>query len=262
MIGSAKIIASCAWKARQLSGGLGQALAFAIQGRSKPEHPFPFTFDKLHFVARWRDWPGVEEVMIGREYAFIDQLLNRQKPVIVDLGANIGAFSLYVFSLCPEAVVHALEPSAATFQLLAKNADLNGGLRWHCARYAAWRDDTTVRFANAASSTGSHVSEAEGDEAVPTLGLASVLARVGSPFVDLMKIDIEGSEEAFLVGQEALLARIGAIIIEIHPNRCRAENVVRTLRGAFPYLYRIPGRQSAKPLILACRTPYDGLPAF
>ncbi|HEX6977943.1 MAG TPA: FkbM family methyltransferase [Alphaproteobacteria bacterium] len=262
MIRSAKIVVSCAWKARKLSGGLGRALAFALQGRSEPERPFPFAFNKLRFVARWRDWPGVEEVMIGREYAFIDRLLNRQSPVIVDLGANIGAFSLYVFSLCPEAVVHALEPSAATFQVLARNADLNAGLQWHCARYAAWRDDTTVRFSNATSSTGSHVSEADGDEAVPTLGLASVLARAGAPFVDLMKIDIEGSEEAFLVGQEALLARIGAIIIEIHPNRCREENVIRTLRGAFPYLHRIPGRKSTKPLILASRTRHDDLPAF
>jgi len=43
---------------------------------------------------------------------------------VVDVGANIGAFSMLARCLNPRAQIHALEPDAGTFQMLRENAEL------------------------------------------------------------------------------------------------------------------------------------------
>jgi len=72
--------------------------------------------------------------------------------------------------------------------------------------------------------------------------------------VDLMKVDIEGAEEAAICGHERALARVANLVVELHPDLCRHDRVVASLRGSYEFLYRVPGRRSSKPLLLASRS--------
>src|SRR6478736_789618 len=44
-----------------------------------------------------------------------------EHSVVIDGGANIGLFSLFVLEKCPTATIHAFEPAPKTFALLKAN---------------------------------------------------------------------------------------------------------------------------------------------
>jgi FkbM family methyltransferase len=213
------------------------------------------------FAARGLDWVAVEEVALRGEYEFIRPLLAVAAPVVVDIGANIGMFSLFAFHVNPRASVDSFEPSPDTFALLDGNRRANPSLSWRCHHAAVHAADGTIGFDDRSASTARRVSRSlDAGTPVPSLGLRTVLARVAAP-VTVLKIDVEGSEEAILVGNEDLLAAVDHLVVELHPDACRTDAVVETLARAFPHLHRVPGRDSGKPLLLATRTRV-ALPAW
>jgi FkbM family methyltransferase len=241
------------YRARRLRDGLASYVTFFL----------PYGWDRRigrlqlagkRFVTRGLDWVAVDEIALRGEYDFIRPLLAGRQPVVVDIGANIGMFSLFAFHVNREASVYAFEPSADTFGLLDTNRRANPDLSWQCRNAAVHARDGIVRFDNRPASTARRVSADAGD-AVPSLSLRTVLQDVGR--VTLLKIDVEGSEEAILVGNAAVLDAVDHLVIELHPGICRTDAVIDTLMRAFPFVHRIPGRTSGKPLVLATRARLD-----
>jgi FkbM family methyltransferase len=223
-------------------------------------HPSSFRYRGLRFTARPSDWNAVREVLIDGEYDAIDQLLKSERPRVVDLGANIGMFAVRVLAARPGAIVHSYEPDGATYALLEVNVRRNSGHAWRPFHAAAHAVTGSVRFASAATSTAGRVQEA-GHEAVPSVSLRELLARFDGERVDLVKIDIEGSEEALLTADPGVLDGVDNVLIEVHPDLNDADAVVRVLQASFPHLSRIPGRASSKPLLVASRRQ-TGLPVY
>ena len=217
-----------------------------------------FHLANMQFYARFKDWCAVQEVALEQEYSFVESVLgNESSLTIVDLGANIGMFSMYVLSLWPSAIVHSLEPSQHTYQVLERNRLANPGLNWHNYHYAAWKTDGQMRFENREYSTSSRIgAEGAGDEVVPAISLTTLLSQHVCVPVDLMKMDIEGAEEAVLCGSETALRSVDRLVVEVHPQLCDQDRVIAVLRSTYDFLYRIPGRRSAKPLLLASHQPY------
>ena len=218
-----------------------------------------FRYQGRRFAARPADWNAVREVLIDGEYDVVERVLDRERPNVADIGANIGMFALRVLAARPGATVHSYEPDPATHALLEENVRRNPDASWHSFRAAAHRFTGTIRFASAATSTAGKVS-ASGTE-VPSVSLHDVLERFGGERVDLMKVDIEGSEEALLTADPALLARVDTLLVELHPDLNDTDAVVSVLREAFPHLARIPDRTSSKPLLVASRAETH-LPAY
>lgn len=246
------------YRSRALRSGLVPHLAFFALpvGRRIGR----FQLEGHTFLARGIDWGGVEEVALRREYEFVRSLLAGPRPVVIDAGATVGMFSLYAFLLNPTAVVHALEPSADTFDLLRRNGRLNPTFAWSCYHAALHARDGFVCFDNRPASGARRVSTTDGD-LVPALSLRTLLERHVRARVRLLKLDVEGSEEAILAGNEGLLAEVDHVVVELNPGTCRTDRVVATLLDAFPRLHRIPGRASKKPLLLATRRAVN-LPRF
>ena len=71
----------------------------------------------------------------------------------------------------------------------------------------------------------------------------------GGGVADLVKIDIEGSEEALLCVRPNLLKRVKALVIEQHPGLCDIKRVDATLKTHFDCIEEIGGRRSSKPLL-------------
>jgi FkbM family methyltransferase len=258
------------WKAtrrsREISVTFPETLLYYI-GLRLPvvrQRQFRFQWKKQIFWARPVDANAVEEILLNHEYAFAARIMaqteSSMSPTVIDCGANIGLFSLAMLAAQPNAIVHSLEPGARTFQILKHNAGTNPAPRWHVYALALWKIPGPLRFGATVASTSSRIYDLapEGEvEVVQAITLSEFTAQYTPREITLLKLDIEGAEEAVLVESESVLERVANLVIEIHPPRSDEERVVDILRAHFPYLHRVPGRRSAKPLMLASRTHAD-----
>jgi len=219
-----------------------------------------FHLGPLPFYARYRDWVALEEIALHEEYGVVGTLLRgKQTPRVLDLGAHIGLFSLFVLRGFPSAIVHSVEASPGTYDILRLNNELNRGSAWQVHWAAMWNRDGEVSFADAETATTGHHVEMSATTApqsrVPALSLATLMRERVRSHLDLLKVDIEGAEEAVLCEDPALLQSVGAVVAELHPERCNLQRVLDVLREAYQFVYAIRGRSSAKPLVVASREP-------
>ncbi|HPE38378.1 MAG TPA: FkbM family methyltransferase [Bacillota bacterium] len=156
----------------------------------------------------------------GSEMFFRSLLKEGMK--VLDIGANVGVYTLHALSLGCE--VYSFEPTPETFTILSTNLDANGyefSKKKHLYNIAVSDHEGTVEFAKVKDISGhnSIYAENEADERiiVPCDSIDHVLADV--PEVDVIKIDVEGAEPLVLKGLRSLISRskkIG-IIVEYTP---------------------------------------------
>lgn len=137
------------------------------------------------------------------------------EPVIVDAGANIGLSALFFASTFPGVTVIAIEPGAATFDVLVENVRAQPSVI--PLRAALWSSDAGVELETTDSgSWGTRTVEAAGPNLVPSATMDQVLASVPNARLLLAKIDIEGAErQALSVGASAL-PDAPVVMIESH----------------------------------------------
>ena len=206
-------------------------------------HDFAFSF-------RGCDFSALKEVLVDAEYSFLtDAVKSLRSPVILDVGAHIGLFSLWALHINPVAQIMSVEASPGTFRILERNVSQSQKTGWTAINRAAWKNDDTIRFAEVPDSMSHRVSVTGGTE-VKGISLAALTGGCGD--IDLMKVDIEGAEEAFLCADPAVLAPVKRLMIELHPQLCDTQRVRDVLQKVFPQIAEIQGRTSSKPL-LYCR---------
>ena len=135
------------------------------------------------------------------------------KPVIVDIGANVGFASLYFAIRYPDARIICIEPDESNYACLKRNLAAFKG-RVKCIKAAAWSRNGVVRL-RPAESIDSYVSS-NGGEVVKAIRLDGLMGREGIKKIDLLKLDAEGSELQILEGLGSQLAKVKSIIGEIH----------------------------------------------
>ncbi|HEV2499371.1 MAG TPA: FkbM family methyltransferase [Terriglobia bacterium] len=162
------------------------------------------------------------------EHGVTTFLLDLIKPdmTVVDVGANIGYFTLLAASLVGEkGIVYAFEPNPANFKLLQKNVIAN----WYVDRVrcssCALLDQPGQKDLRAADSipgaSSLFLTEAAGTsvhlhETVTVM--TKTLDEIVQDPVDVIKIDAEGSEPFILEGMKATLARSPRIKIVMEFN--------------------------------------------
>jgi FkbM family methyltransferase len=159
--------------------------------------------------------------------------------VIIDAGANIGAFTLFAARAAPYAHIFSIEPFGPTFQRLREAIAANGlASRVTCFQAALGKEPGTGRMpaGEGASqfrrmTTGSSV---EREVAVEVTTLGAILDQSRIERVDLLKMDIEGGEyPALLFSPPDLLRRFRRICLEYHPV---AKDEVHTKERLFDHL--------------------------
>ena len=58
------------------------------------------------------------------EENFYKKLIETEKPVIIDIGAHIGLFSLHCSQICKEGKIYAFEPMVENYDILKSNIQL------------------------------------------------------------------------------------------------------------------------------------------
>ncbi|HEY5087577.1 MAG TPA: FkbM family methyltransferase [Gemmatimonadaceae bacterium] len=149
--------------------------------------------------------------------------------VIVDAGANIGAFSLYAAGRAPAARIIALEPFPSTSSRLRSTIESNGlSSRVVQRAWALTAADGSrwMPFSDLPSQSRNILSDASGDDSagvtVESVCLGTLFERERIARIDLLKMDIEGAEHEVLLGTpHNILSRIGTLALEYHPNAAK-----------------------------------------
>jgi FkbM family methyltransferase len=159
------------------------------------------------------------EIVEQRIYAPIDDFAPRSGDVVVDVGANIGVFSLWAADLVgPKGRVVAIEPTPIAFDVLYRNTSGIATPTTALAIACSDEDGTlTLHFPPGRLSVASAEPRKDRTEHVdvPVRRLQPALAEVGVTAIDFLKIDVEGLEIEVLRGAGDLLHHVDRLAMEV-----------------------------------------------
>ena len=153
---------------------------------------------------------GGREMYCRRVYEPTSDFAVRRGWSVIDLGANQGLFSVMA-AVRGAAKVVAVEAQAGFLPEITANAELNGVAHRVVPLVALVGAESGVLASEPAREAASHwEGEAE------TLDMSEILDRSELSRVDLLKIDIEGSEFALFATADEWLPRVQRIAMEVH----------------------------------------------
>ena len=140
--------------------------------------------------------------------------------VFVDVGANIGAVSLFVDSFNKareddsKIKVYAVEPEPNNLYLLNQNIQNNPTENITIVSNAIWHEEAMVSISNRGGNS-SIVDLEEDSSEVLAITLETLFSTYSIEEVDVMKIDIEGAEFDLIINTPAeTLAKINRLVLE------------------------------------------------
>jgi FkbM family methyltransferase len=145
-----------------------------------------------------------------------------EQDVVVDVGANIGVFSVFAASRSRARIV-AIEPHPANVEFLLKNVKANGHSGIEVVAAALTDRRGSVRLRVERKGVMHRLVEAderarpEASLEVPGETLDELVVSRGVDRIDLLKMDCEGAEGRILRSlAPAVLQRIGRLAMEFH----------------------------------------------
>lgn len=167
---------------------------------------------------------GTDRIVIDEQFSEnVYQLrpdMLRNTGIVVDIGANIGAFSVFASMLGAKRVC-AYEPEVENYALLRLNMELNGYTdRLEAFNTGVGRKTESARLM--AEQGGSHITLAPfvpGGmvEEIRLVTLENAFIPAGGEDIDVLKIDTEGSEYDIIQGASAdVLRRVNHLVMEYH----------------------------------------------
>lgn len=206
------------------------------------------------------DMAPVDEIVKDRIYDKIIPL--EEGMTVLDLGANIGIFSLYaVDKIGQSGRIIAIEPEAVSFDALKKNTAPYSNII--PLQLAAWNKNGTMTLHQSTSYTGSTLIPSHSITASPlsgktteveTVRLDELLPRMGITHVDFVKIDTEGAGNKILEGLEGMMPNIENFAIAAYHDQEDSVEMENYLK-AQGFRTKTLHRWMINPYIYATRNP-------
>lgn len=142
---------------------------------------------------------------------------------IIDLGANVGLFSLYVSPIAEK--IYSVEPTPSHFSLLNELVELTGKINIQPLNLAIGLEDGEAEFFvhdgnSTMNSFVKHTTNPHGENSVlvKTKTLNSLIDSLEVERVGFVKMDIEGFENqvVFEPSFEDAVSKIDAMYVEVH----------------------------------------------
>jgi len=137
----------------------------------------------------------------------------RDAKVILDVGANVGYFSMLGRELYPKAKIYAFEPVPKTFSCLEKNFKEDKNVKVFNLALSDHTGSGKMSFNEENSAVSSLNDEGNVDVEITTLDYFLKDKKVDK--VDILKIDTEGFENFVLKGAEDILKNVKYILMEV-----------------------------------------------
>lgn len=207
----------------QSTVGLRGAFLFCISKLMRKKPLFAAKLADLRFPVYIRlgttDASVLKQVLVEKHYAF---RLQFSPKTIIDAGANIGLSAVFFANRFPDATILAVEPEESNFQLLLRNIAAYPNIV--PVQAALWNTEGTISLSD--PGTGNHgfqtkVSQEDRsspDQLVRATTIEALMRDAGWTNLDLLKLDIEGSEKTVLDAGSVWIGRVNAIMAELHDN--------------------------------------------
>jgi len=143
----------------------------------------------------------------------------RDVDVVMDVGANVGAASVYFSLLYPEAAIYSFEPGSRAFRLLQANTAARPSIHPHnFGLFSSNRDAALYRgkYETGASSVATSESTRPESDPVTLRSVREWLDEQGISKVDVLKVDTEGCEVPILEAMSDMLPSIKVVYLEYH----------------------------------------------
>lgn len=183
-------------------------------------------------IRSYADWCSYNEMFANAEYTepIIDALAASDRLAVLDLGANVGYFTLRLLDLylqqtnTREISVWMVEASPELCEELTERVKVNdGGIRLSIVNGLVGKRSGTAQLNYAKEDNQNFVSEsvqrdgwrqARGAEQLNYIDLDLLLREVAT--IDLIKCDIEGSEFQLVDSYPDLLRKTRRLVVEFH----------------------------------------------
>ena len=195
-------------------------------------------------------WASVEQ---KQAQLLVDYMIptNLGEPLVLDVGANVGEFSLALSR--HGAVVHAFEPDPVEFKALERNCR---GSTVHPHNIALWDNEESRYF---------YLSNATGDSSLFSEGGATdekikIQARTLDSWarenlapdcpVSVLKVEAEGAEPEVLLGGVETLKRVHFVTVDVGFERLSQSTLPEVVNILIPLGFRAVQFGAPRPVIL------------
>lgn len=171
-------------------------------------------FKCRHFMDAWT----IKEVFVNNDYRIKP---SKQPKIIIDIGANIGAFSILAASKMPNAKIFSLEPLKGAFQQLKENISINRfGKQIVPQKMAVYKEEKTIKLYDTGRSGLSSIYRTRNEEKfelIKSTTLEKIFEKNKIKTCDYLKIDCEGAEYDILSNcPRSVFKKIKMISLEFH----------------------------------------------
>lgn len=176
-------------------------------------------------------------------------------PRILDCGAHVGLATIYWKSKYPMARITSFEADPSVFALLDANCRSFGFADCERVNAAVWIEEGTAPFWTEGGDSGRLIIDEPPHPNNVTVSTVRLKRFLSEP-IDLLKLDIEGSEVDVLLDCADALHMVHRIFVEYHSHvgrRQRLDEVLAALRGAGFRVYA-----ESDPALVA-RRPFVGV---
>ncbi len=174
----------------------------------------PGISSKIFMRTRSSDIETFAQIFVYNEYHvdFVDN-----PKVIIDGGANIGLFTVFIKNRFPESKVICIEPDSENFEWLKKNVSSYKDV--FCENRGLWKTEINLKVYDKLNmgKWGLVVEETTEEGNVKGLSINSIINKYSIDKIDILKLDIEGSEKNLFSGEYLeWLSKTRMVIIELH----------------------------------------------
>ena len=187
-------------------------VAFNLQMAGKP----------IEVIIPKNELARVKEIFQQNEYSVLNHCSFEGKRTIINVGANVGLFSLYMKMNYPDSKIFAFEPVPSTFELLKLNtlnlADIN------IFPFALFDEEKieTIQLhvdnsgANTIKVQDQYKSHFESNVEILLKKAGKVLSELNINKIDILKIDTEGCEVEILESLQSFLPETDYVLVQYH----------------------------------------------
>lgn len=174
----------------------------------------------------------VKDIWISKDYSKSGFEIKKDSTVI-DIGAHIGAFTIYAASMAGDGFVYSFEPEPENFKLLNENIRLNGFDNVKTYQLAVGKDSKKLKLFLHPQNNAGHSAFLEDGKSFKgqSISLADIFRNNKIKRCDFLKVDCEGGEYDILFGApKEILKRIRLIVLEYHEWLYKRKNVNDLIR--------------------------------
>jgi FkbM family methyltransferase len=221
--------------------------------QSESDHSFVSHYPKLGVTLKTRKRPSSDLEVFSQIYKYLeyeplvkifkDNFPERHSLKIIDAGSNIGLTTVFLSKFFPDSEFIAVEPDPDNFNVMSTNFDLNKINTVHKIEGGVWSRNSFLKIVTDFRDKkhwSIRVEETQEPTDLEAFAINSLIEKYGWDQIDILKIDIEGSEKELFTGKNSNLSFLKitkCLAIEIHDEfECRDEIYTILHENSFKFM--------------------------